>query len=141
MAGSVFTTNEALAVYMLLEVDAMADDLQLTSDSFSAAVERTLLTYFAGDGVITDATDFAKITAIARYEAWSTARKRAAAYITSSTDGQAVQMKEYRDNAAAEAKIARADAAQYLPQNQIIITPIVRTGDPYYRAPLTTEFG
>lgn len=142
MSMSTFTTADALAVYMLSEVGPLADDLGLTVDALMPAVEDVLYGYFGADGgVITDATDTRKLRALARMEAWRTAVAWCAADFDTSADGESLSLSQRQTHAVARLTDAINRAGAWTDANAVIITNLVYTADPFYRATTASEFG
>jgi hypothetical protein len=119
-----FTTEDALADFMLAELGNVKDVLGWTSrGNIQQAVDSVLLAYglVAGDDVA-DATDVAKIRAIARYFVWLVAVDNLNTFFQFQTDGQSFHREQIVAGARKSLKQAARLAGQYLTLEQGLVT-------------------
>jgi hypothetical protein len=107
-------TEDALAAFQVTTLSSVAGVLgwTVTTDEVAEAVIGTLVAYYGSSGVdntIANATDIAKLRALARREIWRAAVPALITYYTFATDGQTFNRSDMVKFA--ESQLAKAEAA------------------------------
>jgi hypothetical protein len=127
---SSYTENQ-LRDFMLASLQELGAVLGLTAESFAEAVNDTLLAY--GVAEIANATNVAKLRALARVEAWRAAVAAASARIDWSEAGASFKQSQYRAAASdglARAQMAAAEYGEALP-GYVVSVGTLAISDPY----------
>lgn len=131
-APSAYTDETQLATYMLGQLGETATILGWSGLAHvQEAVNEALLAY--GADTITDATDMAKIRALAKREGWRLAIQSIAARFTFETDGQVFRRSDLMKAAQAALELAESQAAVFTQENapSVEIDRVRYVNDPY----------
>ena len=116
--------------YMLNQTGNLGVVLSLTATNFIEAVADTLLAYGATD--IANATDIAKLRALAKVEAWKVAVAHAAGYIEFTADGSSFKANQMHQQALAGLEAAETAAMEFGLSNYMVTVATLRySNDPY----------
>lgn len=121
-------SEETLKAFMLAALSNLGAALGLTASSFNEAVNDALLAYGVTD--IAQATDIAKLRALARVAAWQVAVSAAAGDYDFSADGGNYRRSQLHEQARKGLAAAEADAAVYSGENQATVGLMI-WDDPY----------
>lgn len=130
-----------LIAYMLDTMGQVATDLKWTA--MEPALLRAVWSVQRACGVsnIIDATDMAKVEALANREAWRAASRHTASLFTfGPQQGERFEMGKINDQINTQLALAEAAAAPYLSSNRIGVATLRYEGDPYLTG-TDEEFG
>lgn len=126
-------SEETLAAYMLAVLADVGSVLGFDGDEFDEAINDTLLAY--GEDDIADATDIAKLRALARVEAWKLALIAAAARYDVSDGTQSLKRSQILSQIKSALAVAVDDASAYTGDDSNVVgrATVVYADDPYQR--------
>jgi hypothetical protein len=104
-------TEASLRMYMLDVTGGLGTRLELATGDFYEAVSSALLSYGVDD--INQATDMAKLRAVARMEAWRTAWNKATGAYDFTADGSSFKRSDLAKQAQAQLEQAEREAMSY----------------------------
>ena len=122
-------TEQTLKLFMLNSLGAIAQAMSLTIDSFSEAVNEALLVY--GASAIAEATDIAKLRAIARVEALKVAKAASVTAYDFDADGGSYKRSQMAQSIDRLLQAAQVDAGRYSAEYSIQTGSMSYTNDPY----------
>lgn len=132
-------TEFTLASYMLTVTTNVAAALGWDADNFEEAVNDALVAYGVTD--IADATDIAKLRAIAKVEAWRAVVDGTAADIEFTADGANFKRNQMHSQALAALERAQAEAVAkgYISLEPAIEAPAIALGVMQWSDPYLTD--
>jgi hypothetical protein len=125
-------SSAALQVYMLGQTGNLGTVLGLTSGDFAEAVTDTLLSY--GEDTLADATDIAKLRALAKVAAWRVAVEKSTGYMKFTADGASFEAQTLHNQALASLALAESLAATYdggMAGYVVSVGRLIHANDPY----------
>lgn len=118
-----------LRIYMLEVLSGTGGALGLTEASFLEAVKHVLLDY--GAETVDQMTDLRKILVISRMQAWAVALAHVSADYNFADAGSRYDRGQMFDHIGKQYSMAMIDAANYLSDYEVKVTPVDQVEDPY----------